>query len=103
MTVSRDEEVLGLQIPMDDALLMRGGEALRDLQRVVHGLLLRNRTGVELPAQGLAFQKLHDGIRDAVLVSEVVRSQGCSGCESAATAFASRSNRASVSGSAATY
>ena len=41
-------------------------------QRVVHGLLLRNRTRVELPAQRLAFQKLHDGVRDAVLVAEVV-------------------------------
>ncbi len=72
MAVSRNEEILGLQIPVDDALLMGRGEALGDLERVVHGLLLRNRTGVELPAQRLAFQKLHDGVRDAVLVAEVV-------------------------------
>src|SRR5262249_41077098 len=35
--VSRDEQVLGLQIAMDDPLLVRGGEALRDLDRVVDG------------------------------------------------------------------
>ncbi len=57
---------------MDDPLLVGGGEAFRDLQRVVDGLLLRNRAGVELPAQRLAFQKLHDGVGDAVLVAEVV-------------------------------
>ena len=72
MAVLRDEEVLGLQVPVDDALLVGGGEALRDLERVVHGLLLRNRARVELPAQRLAFQKLHDGVGDAVLVAEVV-------------------------------
>ena len=63
----RDEEVLGLQVPVDDALLVGGGETLGDLERVVHGLLLRDRTGVELPAQRLAFQKLHDGVGDPVL------------------------------------
>ena len=72
MAVSRNEEVLGLQVPVDDALLMGGGESLRDLQCVVHGLLLRNLAGVELSAQRLPFQKLHDGVGDPVLVSEVV-------------------------------
>ena len=72
VAVSRNEEVLGLQIPVDDALLMGSGESLRDLQRIVHGLLLRNRARVELSAQRLAFQKLHDGVGDSVLVSEVV-------------------------------
>ena len=71
MAVLRDEEVLGLQIPMDDAPLVSGGESLRDLERVVHGLLLRNRARVELRAQRLAFEKLHDGVGDPVLVSEV--------------------------------
>ena len=75
MAVSRNEEVLGLQVPVDDALLVRGGEAPGDLERVVHGLLLRNRAGVELAAQRLAFQKLHDGVGDAVLVAEVVDRQ----------------------------
>jgi len=42
-----------------------------DLEGVVHGLLLGDGARVELPAQRLAFQKLHDGIGDAVLHSEV--------------------------------
>ena len=50
---------------------MGGGEALGDLERVVHGLLLRDRTGVELPAQRLAFQKLHDGVGRPLVRPEV--------------------------------
>src|SRR5262249_50738123 len=36
--VSRDEEVLGLQVPMNDALLVGRGEAGGDLETVVDGL-----------------------------------------------------------------
>ena len=36
--VLRDEDVLGLQVPMDDAFLVRRGKALRDLEGVVDGL-----------------------------------------------------------------
>ena len=57
---------------MDDALPVRCGETPGDLERVVDGLLLGDRTGVELPAQRLALEKLHDGVGDAVLVSEIV-------------------------------
>ena len=71
MAVLRDEEVLGLQVPVDDALLVGRGEALRDLERVVDGLPLRNRTRVELAAQRLAFQQLRDGVGRPVLRSEV--------------------------------
>ena len=56
---------------MDDALLVRGREALGDLERVVHRLLLRDRTRGELLPQRLAFQKLRDRVGDAVLGSEV--------------------------------
>ena len=69
--VARDEQVVGLQVAVHDAALVSGGESLRDLERVVHGLLLRDRARVELPAQGLALQELHRRVRDAVLRSEV--------------------------------
>jgi hypothetical protein len=72
VAVPADEEVLRLQVPVDDALLVRGGEAPSDLERVIHGLLLRDRSRVELPAQRLALQKLHDGVGDALLVAEVI-------------------------------
>ena len=39
MAVLGDEEVLGLQVPVDDPLLVGRGEALGDLQRIVDGLL----------------------------------------------------------------
>ncbi len=72
MPVAGDEQVLGLQVPVDDPLLVRRGETLGDLQRVVHRLLLRDRTGVELAAQRLAFQKLHDGVGRPLVRPEVV-------------------------------
>ena len=45
---------------------------LRDLQRVVHGLLQGDRARVEPAAQRLALQQLHDGEGDAVVGAEVV-------------------------------
>lgn len=71
MAVSGDEEILGLQVPMDDALPVRCGETPGNLERVVHSLLLGDRTGVELPTQRLALKKLHHGVRDPPLRSEV--------------------------------
>ena len=41
--VARDEQVVGLQVAMDDALVVRGGEPLRDLARVVDGFARRQR------------------------------------------------------------
>ena len=63
---------LGIQIPVDDALLVGGGETCGDLPGIVHGLLLRDQTRGELPAQRLALEKLHDGVGEAVVVPEVV-------------------------------
>ena len=71
VAVSRDKEILGLQVPMDDALPVRCGETLGNLERVVYSLLLGDRTGVELPAQRLAFEKLHHGVGDPPLGTEV--------------------------------
>ena len=71
VAVSGDEEILGLQVAMDDALPVRGGETPGNLERVVHSLLLRDRTGVELPAQRLPLEKLHHGVGDTRLRSEV--------------------------------
>ena len=43
--VGGDEEILGLQIAVNDPLLVRGGEAVRDADGVVHGA-----AGRELPS-----------------------------------------------------
>jgi len=37
--VLRDEDVLGLDVAVNDPLLVRRGEAMRDLDRVVDGFL----------------------------------------------------------------
>ena len=39
--VARHEQVLGLQVAVHDPLLVRGGEPVRDLDRVVDGLARR--------------------------------------------------------------
>ena len=71
MAVSGDEEILGLQVAMDDALPVRGGETPGDLERVVHSLLLSDRTGLEPPAQRLPLEKLHHRVGDPPLRAEV--------------------------------
>jgi hypothetical protein len=72
VTVLADEEVFRLQVSVDDALVMSGGEAPGDLEGVADGLLPGDRARFELLAQRLAFQQLHDGVGDAVLRPEIV-------------------------------
>ena len=68
----RDEEVLGLQIPVDDPLVVRGGEAVRDLQRVVNDLALRELAARERQAQRLALEQLLDDVGRVVMRADVV-------------------------------
>ena len=57
-------------------LVVRGGEAVRDLQRVLDGLARRERAdGREPLAQRLALEQLHDGVGDAAVLAEVVDGQ----------------------------
>ena len=70
--VVRDEDVLGLQVAVDDALLVRGAEAARDLQGVVDGLARRDRAGGELLAQRRSLEQLRDDVRRALVGADVV-------------------------------
>ena len=72
VAVLRHEHVLRLQVAMDHALLVRRGKAVDDLERVVERLPLKDWSRIELLAQGLALEKLHDRIGDALVSSEVV-------------------------------
>ena len=55
----RDEHVVGLQVPVDDTLFVRGGQTLRDLSGIVDGLLRRHRRPVaSFAAQRLALEQL---------------------------------------------
>ena len=70
--VPRDEEVLGLQVPVDDPLLVRGGQAVRDLQRVVDRLARRDASAGERRAQRLAFEQLLHDVGRALVGPDVV-------------------------------
>ena len=71
------EDVLGLQVPVDDALLVRGREAVGDLERVVDGLALREGAAREDRPQRLAFEQLQD---DVGRVRRGSRCRGRRGC-----------------------
>ena len=69
---ARDEDVLRLQVAMDDALVVRRGEAARDLGRVVDRLARRQRRAVDPRAERLAFEQLGDDVGSAVVAADVV-------------------------------
>jgi hypothetical protein len=57
--VLRDEKVLGLEVPVDDSLLVGGRESPGDLDGEVHRLAHGQRAGGETRAQRFAFEELH--------------------------------------------
>jgi len=69
--VPRHEDVLGLEIPVDDALLVRGGQTLRELDRVVDRLARGEPPPRERRAQRLSLEKLGDHVRRAVVRADV--------------------------------
>ena len=70
--VLRQEQVLRLQVPVDDPLLVRRGESLRDLDGVVDRLADRERPGEQARPQRLALEQLRDDVRRVVVRPEVV-------------------------------
>ena len=73
--VAREKDVLGLEVTVDDAFVMRRGEPLRDLQRGVDGAARRERAAREPVAQGLALKELADDVRPAAVMPDVVDRQ----------------------------
>ena len=63
----RDEKILGLQVPMDDSLVVRRAQAVGDLDGVVDCLARREAAAGELRAQSLALQELLDDVGRAVV------------------------------------
>ena len=74
VAVSRDEQVLGLQVPMDHTLLVGRGEAFGHLERVVDSLLVGDWTRLELASQRFALG-LRDGVRNSSVGPEVVNGE----------------------------
>ena len=76
--VAGDEDVVGFEVPMHDALVVGRGQAAGGLDRVVHGLARRQGTVRQRLAQRLALEQLgHDvgnaGVRAHVVHHENVR------------------------------
>src|SRR5262249_14493861 len=68
----RQHDVAGLQVAVNDALLVRLVQGGRDLDSVAEDLLGRERSAAEAVCQRLALQELHDQVLGAVLVADVV-------------------------------
>ena len=67
-----EEQVLGLQVAVHDALLVGGGEAPCDLDGELHRLARAQRAAGHAVAEGLALQQLRDDIGRAVVLPEIV-------------------------------
>ena len=67
-----DEDVLGLQVPVDDPLLVRGAEAVDDLERIVDRAARGELASGDDGPQRLPFEQLLDDIGRAVVRPDVV-------------------------------
>jgi len=69
---AQDEDVRGLQVPVDDVRGVRGGQRRSGLLRDGDRLGDRERAGGEPIAQRLTLEQLHDGVRKTVHLADVV-------------------------------
>src|SRR5262249_52851369 len=70
--VVRDEQVLRLQVTMDDAFGMRGGQSLGDLPRVIDSLSRSDCALLYQLAQLFAFEQLSHDVGRAFMRADVV-------------------------------
>jgi hypothetical protein len=70
-----DEQVLGLEVAVDDPLLVRCGQAVRHLDRVVDRLADRQRARAKAIAERFALEQLRDDEGGAVVGADVVNGQ----------------------------
>ena len=71
----RDEQVLGLDVAVHDAFVVRRRQPGHDLQRDVERLLHRQGTGVEARAKRLPLEQFRDDVGDVTLHADVVHRQ----------------------------
>ena len=72
MAVAGQEDVRGLEVAMDHALVVGGGQAAGDLNGVVDGLPGSQRAGVEPLAQRFALEQFDHDERRALVGPEIV-------------------------------
>ena len=65
--VSRDEQVVGLHIAVDDALVVRGRESRSHLARVVDGFARRQCAVMQSVAERFALEEFGDDVRRTAL------------------------------------
>ena len=73
--IASEKQVLGLQITMDDATLMRRGEPARDLHAILNRRAFRHRTVPQPLAERLALEQFRDDVRNRALAADVVDDQ----------------------------
>ena len=88
--VGRDLDVRGLQVAMDDALLVRGFEGLGDLTRDRQGFVQRNRPTSDPIGQRVALDQFEDERVGLTAVLEPIDRRRCAGWFSEASTCASR-------------
>ena len=71
-TVPGEEEILGLQVAVHDALVVGGGQPACDLGRDVERLSRGQRPAADAVAQGLALEQLRHQIDDLLVRADVV-------------------------------
>ena len=70
--IVRNHQVIGLQVPMRDARLMRFGQTFRRLRRNFNCFLDGQRAGGNQLAHGLAFDQFHRDVVSGTIASEFV-------------------------------
>jgi hypothetical protein len=70
--VAGQEQVLGLEVAVDDAARVGGGQPVCDLPGVVDRLAQRQRTSCQALAQRVALEQLHYGEGRPALAPEIV-------------------------------
>ena len=71
----RDEQVVGLQVAVDDALVVRGGEPFGGLARVVDGFARRQRAALQPAAERFPLEQFGDDVGRAGVDADVVDGQ----------------------------
>jgi hypothetical protein len=72
LAVFEDEDVFGLEVAVDDAFVVGGGEAVGELDGEFDGFARREAGGWNAIAEGVAFEEFGDDVVRAVGLADVV-------------------------------
>ena len=72
MIIFGDEDIVGLQIPMNYALVVRRGQPVRQLNPLINRFARAERTLIEQLTQRLAFEQFGHDVGRAVMRAHIV-------------------------------